>query len=130
MVRFSHVGLVVTDLDRSIQFYQEVLGLSCLERYPDKGRGVAIAFLGTGAPALELLCYTDLGRSAREPQGRLDHVAWYVDDIALAMQDLRQKGVVFTPDEPMEVLDGRRIAFFFGPDDERVELVQPAKQGK
>lgn len=126
MVKYSHVGMVVADLERSIEFYGQTLGLRCLERYPDTGRGLAIAFIGSDAPVLELLCYTDKSKCERPVRGRYDHFAWYVSDIDQAMQDLQSKGIAFMPAEAQTVLDGRRIAFFYGPDGERVELVQPA----
>ncbi len=126
MVRFSHVGLVVADLNRSIEFYAKTLGLKCLEQHPDTGRGLDIAFLGSDAPVLELLCYKDATKAERPARGRYDHFAWYVDDLDQMMQDLQDKGVEFVPPEAQTVLDGRKIAFFFGPDGERVELVQPA----
>jgi catechol 2,3-dioxygenase-like lactoylglutathione lyase family enzyme len=67
-ITFGHVGLVVSDLDRSIRFYCDVMGMKALERYPDTGRGVEIAFVGSDCSALELLCYTDPERrNARGP---------------------------------------------------------------
>ena len=121
MVAFSHVGLVVTDLDRSIKFYEDVLGLKCLERYPDTGRGLQIAFMGSSVPVLELLYYTDPSRRERTAQGRYDHFAWYVEDIAQAIGQVASHGIEVS--EAQTVLDGRQIAFFRGPDGERVELV-------
>lgn len=124
MLSFSHVGLVVTDLKRSVKFYQEVVGLNLLDEHPDTGRGLDIAFVGTDAPIIELLCYTDASKSERPERGRYDHFAWYVDDIEQKVAAIKQHGVEFQPDEIRTALDGRRIAFFHGPDGERIELVQ------
>ena len=44
------------------------------------------------------------------------------------MQDLRERGATFTTPDPMTVLDGRMIAFFRGPDGERIEIVQPPSE--
>lgn len=126
MLRFSHVGLVITNLERSVKFYQEILGLNLLEEHPDSGNGIDIAFVGSDAPVIELLCYTDASKRERPERGRYDHFAWYVQDIEQMVADLKQKGVQFQPDQIRTALDGRRIAFFFGPDGERIELVQPA----
>ncbi|MGI6358591.1 MAG: VOC family protein [Bacillota bacterium] len=128
MLEFSHVGLVVTDLERSIRFYRDVVGLKVLEHYPDSGNGIDIAFVGSDTPAIELLCYTDPDKRRRPERGRYDHFAWYVPDIEQKVAELKQKGVQFVPDEIRSALDGRRIAFFHGPDGERIELVQAAKR--
>lgn len=127
MLAFSHVGLVVTDLARSVKFYQDVVGLNLLESHPDTGRGLDIAFVGVDAPVIELLCYTDAEKRQRPERGRYDHFAWYVDDIEQTVAAIKQKGIEFQPDEIRTALDGRRIAFFHGPDGERIELVQPVR---
>lgn len=127
VLSFSHVGLVVTDLQRSIKFYQEILGLNLLEEYPDSGNGIDIAFVGSDAPVIELLCYTDTSKRQRPERGRYDHFAWYVDDIEQMVAAIKQQGVRFQPDQIRTALDGRRIAFFHGPDGERIELVQLAR---
>jgi lactoylglutathione lyase len=128
MLAFSHVGLVVTDLKRSIEFYQKVLGLNLLEEHPDTGRGLEIALVGVDTPVVELLHYTDASKRERQSNGRYDHFAWYVDDIELLVQQVKSCGVELQPDEIRSALDGRRIAFFRGPDGERIELVQPVKR--
>ncbi len=125
-ISFSHAGLIVSDLERSIAFYRDVVGLSLRERYPDTGRGLEIAFMGDAVDGsvMELLCYRH--RPERPGAGRYDHLAWYVPDIVAKMKHMKSKGVDFREGDPAEVLDGRLIAFCHGPDGERIELVQKA----
>lgn len=123
MKAFSHIGLYVSNMERSLDFYINVLGLKLIQRFPDTGMGKDIAFVGIDSPVLELLCPTIPESISRETKGCYDHFAWYVEDIAQTMQHLRERGVVFTTPEPMTVLDGRMIAFFRGPDGERIEIV-------
>ena len=128
-ITFSHLGLVVSDMGRSLEFYRDVLGLTVRENYPDTGRGLEIAFVGNEASTLELLCYADPAKREREGKGRLDHFAWYVSDIAATMDELKKNGATFRPGDPVVVLDGRKIAYTSGPDGERIELVQKARIG-
>lgn len=124
MPKFSHLGLLVTDLERSVRFYTEIVGLELIERHPDSGRGLEIAFVGDGRGVLELLAYKDPEKRGRTARGRYDHLAWFVDDLRQVMSAMAAKGVVFEAPEPIVVLDGRQINFFSGPDGERIELVQ------
>ena len=128
MKAFSHIGLYVTSMERSLDFYVNTLGLKLLQRFPDTGTGKDIAFVGVDQPVLELLCPTVPEGTTRETKGCYDHLAWHVEDIAQSMRELRGRGVNFTTPEPLTVLDGRKIAFFRGPDGERIEIVQAASK--
>jgi catechol 2,3-dioxygenase-like lactoylglutathione lyase family enzyme len=124
-LEFSHTGLVVSDLGRSVEFYTQALGLSVRERYPDTGRGLEIVFVGNESSVVELLYYKDPGKRERVARGRYDHLAWYAEDLDKTLQELSAKGV-YPEGEPVTVLDGRRIVFLTGPDGERIELVEKA----
>lgn len=121
---FSHVGLIVNDLEKSIRFYCYGLGLEKRKHMPDTGRGVEILFLGAGSSTLELFYYADPVKRDRAAGGRLDHTAWYVDDIKATMARLAADGAVFRPKDPAPMSDGGLMAFATGPDGERVELTQ------
>lgn len=55
-MRFCHVTLHVQDLDTSIRFYTDIVGLPMDKRY-QAGPGTEIAFLGSGETKVELICY-------------------------------------------------------------------------
>ncbi len=127
MRALSHIGLYVTDISRSVDFYTSALGLKVIEDHGVGSSGKVIVFLGHEFPIIELISSVDDPLSNVRPErGPFDHLAWYVEDIAAEVARLKCLGVDFTPDRIMTVLDGRRIAFFFGPDGERLELVQRA----
>jgi len=121
---FSHVGLVVSDLNKTLRFYCDRLGLEKRKHRPDTGQGSEIWFLGAGSSTLEVFYYADPAKRERASGGRLDHTAWYVDDIRATMARLAADGATFRPNDPAPTSDGGFMAFTTGPDGERVELTQ------
>lgn len=120
--KIEHVGIYVKDLDASIAFYTEVLGLELKERITTADGNMEIGFINIGESQLELLCPKHANGS--EGQGVIAHLAFTVDDIDSAVAKLRGKAEL-TDTEPREALDGCRIFFFRGPDGEILELFQP-----
>jgi len=125
-MRLLHTMIRVGDLDRSIQFYTEVLGMHLLRRkdYPE-GK-FTLAFVGYG-PELEEsvieLTYNwdtesyDLGNG-------FGHIALGVDDIYEVCEAIRSKGGVVTR-EPGPMKHGTTvIAFVKDPDGYAIELIE------
>jgi catechol 2,3-dioxygenase-like lactoylglutathione lyase family enzyme len=144
--RLHHIGIPVSDLERSIAWYERVLGLALNKRAQSSGAGVAlavevpeaqmnVAFLAVGDHLLlELLEYT-------HPRGRpydlancdvgAVHVCFEVDDILAAYADLTAAGIAFNH-APIELgpdagnLEGYWFAYFRDPDGIQLELFQLA----
>lgn len=124
-MRILHTMLRVTDLERSIDFYTEVLGMQLLRRkdYPE-GR-FTLAFLSYGPEseqaALELTHNWDT--KAYELGSAYGHVAIAVDDVYGACEKITQRGGVVTrPAGPMQ--HGSTIlAFVKDPDGYSIELL-------
>ncbi|MEX0973877.1 MAG: VOC family protein [Bacillota bacterium] len=91
---------------------------------PHTGQGVEIVFLGAGSSTLEIFYYADPAKRVCAPLGRLNHTAWYVDDVKATMARLAAEGATFRPKDPAPTSDGGLMAFTTGPDGERVELTQ------
>lgn len=130
--RLLHTMLRVSDLERSLQFYIQKMGMRLLrqERYP-AGR-FALAFLGyedesTGA-CIELTHNWD--QSVYERGTAYGHIALAVADVAQTCASLQAAGVmVVRPPGPMSESSPDRkeqehIAFIEDPDGYRIELVQ------
>jgi catechol 2,3-dioxygenase-like lactoylglutathione lyase family enzyme len=118
----DHVGLVVSDLDRSLRFYCEGLGLELLRRSGPKGNGVSSAVLKVGTQEINVFCDPD-GRSAegRGPE-RIHHFCLamdgsHIDEVVTALQ---QAGIEVAKG-PVQRRDGTSL-FVEDPDGIRVEL--------
>ncbi len=125
-MRLLHTMLRVGDLERSLAFYTEVLGMKLLRRkdYPD-GK-FTLAFVGyqpeSEAAVLELTHNWDT--SSYDLGNAYGHIALEVDDAYAACEKIRQKGGrVVREAGPMK--HGQTvIAFVEDPDGYKVELIQ------
>jgi lactoylglutathione lyase len=126
-MRILHTMLRVGDLDKSIQFYTEVLGMKLLRKndYP-KGE-FTLAFLGYGSERDEAvleLTY-NWGVSSYELGTAYGHIAIEVDDVYKACEEIRKRGGEITR-EPGPMSAGTTIlAFVKDPDGYRIELLGP-----
>lgn len=121
-VAIHHVAIVVADLQRSLQFYRETLGVAPEAIKVNTRPGLELAFVEVAGSRLELLCYHD--RPDKPQPGTTDHVAFEVDDIEAAIQELVKDGVVPAGSQPRGG-PGAKVFFYNGPDGERLELFQP-----
>ena len=124
-MRILHTMIRVGDLDQSIAFYTEILGMQLLRRkdYPD-GR-FTLAFLGYGKESeqacIELTHNWDIGHY--DLGNGYGHIALEVDDVYKACADIRARGGVVTR-EPGPMKHGSTIlAFVKDPDGYAIELL-------
>ncbi len=125
-MRLLHTMIRVGDLERSLAFYTEVLGMRLLRRkdYPE-GR-FTLAFVGYGpedeTAVIELTHNWDT--AAYDLGNGFGHVAIAVDDIVAACERIRQRGGVITR-EPGPMKHGTTvIAFVRDPDGYAIELIE------
>ncbi|MFB3886840.1 MAG: VOC family protein [Thermodesulfobacteriota bacterium] len=92
--RIDHVEIVSGNLERSIRFYQEILGFGFKERMkPSSPEIEEIAFLTLGDTMLELLALRNSAPPAKGPQVGFRTMAIEVDDMDRAIGYLKSKGV-------------------------------------
>jgi catechol 2,3-dioxygenase-like lactoylglutathione lyase family enzyme len=145
-----HTGLTVSDLDRSIAFYRDALGLELVNRwdsaqpylrrvvgFPEAELRIALLRVpglsaGVSGHHIELLEY----RSPRGTRGDARtcnpgnvHVSFVVDDLDTVYGELSARGVRFK--SPPVLIDhgrnqGAKAVYLLDPDDITLELVQPA----
>mgnify|MGYP002622979136 FL=1 len=125
IVKLEHIGILAKNMDESIRFYSEILGMNLVERVW-LNEQVELAFLSF--PGQESVQVELVGRdpSAVAEEGIVNHLALTVDDIDAVISKLKQHGYDISDEYPRTILDGRKIAFFKGPSGEKLELFQPA----
>lgn len=114
-----HVSLIVSDTERSLMFYRDLLGLIVDAQRPDLSfPGV---WLWVGQQQIHLLELPNPDPVEDRPQhgGRDRHLALSVKDLDLPAQRLERAGIAFTRSR-----SGRRAVFCRDPDGNAVELVE------
>ncbi len=116
VVDIHHVSLNVSDTDRSLGFYRDVLGMAQLQR-PDFSFGGAWLDAGNGRQVhlIEAKVPADFGQ----------HMAFHVTDLDVVIDRLRSAGVD-VPDPVAVGATGIRQTFVSDPDGNRIEFTQPA----
>lgn len=125
-MRILHTMLRVGDLEKSLDFYTQVLGMKLLRRkdYPD-GK-FTLAFVGyqdeASGTVLELTHNWDTDRY--DLGGGFGHIAIEVDDAYVACEQTRQKGGRVTREAGPMKHGTTVIAFVEDPDGYKIEFIQ------
>lgn len=127
--KIEHVGIMASDLEASIAFYTNVVGLEHLETMTHTNGVIRLAFLsfpGSRDTEIELIEGYD-GQVA--PEGKVHHVAFAVDDIEAEYARLRELKVAGLDPELTTLPNGSRYFFFAGPNGESIEFFQSTRGG-
>jgi len=113
--KVDHIGVAVSNLEEALKVYTDVLGLKLHGTEVVEEQKVRVAFMPVGDTEIELLESTDPeGPIAKfiEKRGEgIQHIAFRVDDIEEALEQMRQKGVRLIDEKPRYGAGGARIAF-------------------
>lgn len=123
-MRILHTMIRVGDLDRSIAFYTEVLGMKLLSRkdYPD-GK-FTLAFVGFGDGGAEIELTYNYGVEKYELGTAFGHIAVEVDDAHKACDLVRARGGKVTREAGPMKHGTTVIAFVEDPDGYKIEFIQ------
>ncbi len=136
----AHTSYTVSDLDRSLAFYRDTLGMELVSQFEASGPMVQtilgipgahlkVVFLAVGGHTLELIQYLS-PKGASYDRRTCDvgpcHIAFLVDDINEAYSDLTAKGVHFKSAPQCSELRGEThwACYMTDPDGITVELIQ------
>ncbi|MEO1164951.1 MAG: methylmalonyl-CoA epimerase [Chloroflexota bacterium] len=113
-IKINHVAIVVNDIESSLGFWRDALGLpiDAIQDVPQEA--VKVAFLESGESHIELVQPTtdDSGIAKYlEKRGQgMHHICFEVEDIVVALEHMQAKGIELINETPRE-RDGRQYAF-------------------
>ena len=131
-MRFLHTMIRVTNLDESLRFYCDVLGMKLIRQRDYPSGKFTLAFVGYGDEAQNTvieLTYNwetyqyDLGNA-------FGHLALGVKDIYKTCDELRNKGAKIVREPGPMKHGGTEIAFIEDPDGYKIELINLARHGQ
>ncbi len=127
VTKLLHTRYRVNDLERTVKFYREVIGLEEIRRHKSP-RGSELVFLKTpGSEELVELCSFPASGPV-QVQADLTHLAFQVESMEEFGKHLAKLGLKFS-DGPHIKPDGGGIAFIDAPEGYEIELIQVAKKG-
>ena len=111
----DHIGIAVNSIEEAGIIYRDILGLEIADIENVAEQKVNVAFLPITDSELELLESTDpTGPVSRYIQSKgegVQHIAFRVENIHEALNELRSKGIKLIDEEPRAGAGGARIAF-------------------
>ena len=113
--RINHVAVVVEDMEKSLSFWRDALGMELHELRNVPAEQSQVAFLPLAGSEVELVLPTtgDSGIAkylARRGPG-MHHLCLEVDDIGAMLTQLKVKGIRLINEEARVAADGRKYAF-------------------
>lgn len=111
----NHVAVVVDDMEKSLRFWRDALGIQLHELRDVPAEKSQVAFLPIAGAEVELVMPTtnDSGIAkylAKHGPG-MHHLCLEVDDVAGMMAQLKEKNIRLINEEPRTTADGKKYAF-------------------
>ena len=111
----DHIGIAASSIDKSVNFYTQMLGLELVGTEEVTEQKVLTAFLPVGESEIEILESTapdgPIARYISKSGEGIQHIALRVDDIEAALEELKNKGVRLIDETPRHGAGGTKIAF-------------------
>ena len=122
VLKLLHTRYRVNDLERTVKFYRDILGLEEIRRHKSP-RGSELAFLKApgSEEEIEITYFPNGGPVQVQPD--LTHLAFLVDSLEEFEKHLAKHGLKYS-DGPTTSSTGTRFAFIDAPEGYEIELIQ------
>lgn len=111
----EHIGIAVENLQESIRYYEEVLGLECYAIEEVADQKVKTAFFKVGDTKIELLESTQsdgpIAKFIEKKGPGIHHLAFAVDNVNQALKDVEEKGIRLIDKQARPGAEGLQIGF-------------------
>ncbi|TYS46870.1 VOC family protein [Bacillus infantis] len=122
--RIDHIGVMVKNIEKSIEFYTNTVGMVLKAEVPHSNGVIKLAFLGfSGNEETELELIQGYNDHLPE-EGMVHHFAVGTDDVEGEFTRLKELGTELIDQEITTLPNGYKYFFFYGPDREWIEFFQ------
>jgi len=115
ITHIEHIGIAVNNLEESIKFYENVLGLKCYAVEEVKDQKVKTAFFKVGQVKIELLESTapdgPIGKFIEKKGEGIHHLAFAVKNINESLKEVEEKGIQLIDKTSRKGAEGLDIGF-------------------
>lgn len=122
-MKIHHIALIVSDLDRSLKFYTELLGFNVIHQVFREERQSHKVDLKNGEVRLEIFTFPETPQRASHPEALgLRHMAFGVTEIEEWHMKLSRK--IEVESIRLDPITGKRFFFFPDPDNQPIEIYE------
>ena len=123
--KILHTRYRVNDLERTVTFYRDILGLEEVRRHKSPRGSELVFFQAPGSPEEIELCYFP-GSESVQVQPDLTHLAFEIESLEAFGKHLAAHGLKYS-DGPTTTSSGSVIAFVDAPEGYEIELIEKKK---
>uniref|UniRef100_UPI00338DE6F5 methylmalonyl-CoA epimerase n=1 Tax=uncultured Allobacillus sp. TaxID=1638025 RepID=UPI00338DE6F5 len=134
MKKINHIGIAVKNIDETLPFYTETLGLTFRGVDEVESEGVKVAFLSIGESNFELLEplheESPIAKFIEKRGEGIHHIALEVDDIHARLEQFKSEGIRMIHDQPKQGAHDTQVAFLHpkAANGVLLELCQPKQE--
>lgn len=115
LTHIEHIGIAVKNLNESIKYYENILGLKCYAVEEVKDQKVKTAFFMVGQTKIELLESTEpdgpIGKFIEKKGEGIHHIAFATSNLSEKLKEIESKGIQLIDKVPRKGAEGLNIAF-------------------